>query len=79
MTVEFICDYCDWVGQRKDYDQHIVDSPKCDDRPACCRVESIEDYEPFEQDEICDDCTKKLNDYWEDFWTEGLMESYYEG
>lgn len=79
MSVVFICDYCDWEGKREDYDQHIADSPKCDDRPACCKVESIKDYEDFEAWEICDSCLRKLDDYYEDSYTDALMESYYEG
>lgn len=79
MTIEFVCDYCDWVGQPTQYTQHIADSPKCDDRDACCKVESMEDYKDFESYDICDDCNKKIDDYYEDSYTDALMESYYEG
>jgi hypothetical protein len=79
MTIEFICDYCDWQGDPKDYTAHIKDNPKCDDRLPCCKVEEIEDYNEFEIDEICEDCTKIIHDYYEDQWTDALMESYYEG
>jgi hypothetical protein len=79
MTIEYVCDYCEFIGNREDYYQHIEVSAKCDTRDECCKLKEISDYEQLEQDEICDNCTKILNEYWEDFWTEGLMESYYEG
>lgn len=78
MSVVFICDYCDWEGKREEYEQHITDSPKCDDRPACCRVDSMQGYEDFEIDEICETCTQTIHDYYEDQWTDALMESYNE-
>jgi hypothetical protein len=79
MNIEYVCEFCDFVGTLKEYDKHVELSAKCDTRPACCRLESIKDYEELDADEICDDCTKKLDDYWEDFWTDSLMGDYYEG
>jgi hypothetical protein len=79
MSIVFICDYCDWEGERENYEAHLKDSPTCDKRDACCKSESIKDYDDLEIDEICEDCTRMLEDYWEDTWTDILMESYYEG
>lgn len=79
MKVEWVCDYCEFVGERDDYYKHLEISSDCDKRDACCKVESIKEYEDFEAWEICDDCLRKLDDYYEDAYTDALMESYYEG
>lgn len=79
MNVQWVCDYCEFVGSREEYYKHRQLSAKCDDRPACCKIEEIDEYEQFEAWEICDDCYKKIDYYYEDLHTDALMESYYEG
>lgn len=79
MTIEFVCDYCEFQGSRDDYYKHIETSEKCDDRDPCCKLESMADYNKLNSWEICDDCDQKISDYYEDLYTDALMESYYEG
>lgn len=79
MIVNIYCDTCDWLGTVKDYNVHLEQSPKCDSRDLCCKAESLKDYNELEPEQICDDCDRKIADYYEDAWTDGLMESYYEG
>jgi hypothetical protein len=79
MSVVFVCDYCDWEGDLKDYVPHLKDSPACDKRDECCKLESIKGYDDLEPDEICEDCIRMLDDYYQDLWADSAMESYYEG
>ena len=79
MSVIFVCDYCDWEGDLKDYVPHLKDSPACDKRDECCKLESVKDYEELDIEEICEDCTRMLEDYWEDLWTDTLIGAHYEG
>lgn len=73
MTINFICDYCDWVGELGNYYAHLDESPKCDTREQCCKSKSVKDYDDLEPDEICDSCLNDLQNYYEDFWADIAM------
>lgn len=73
MTINIYCDNCDWFGEVKDFNQHLDDNEACDYREQCCKSKSIKDYDELEADEICENCLRQLEDYWEDFWTDIAM------
>jgi hypothetical protein len=79
MNVVFVCDRCDWEGERETFITHLKQSPTCDYRDACCKLESVKDYEGLEPDEICEDCIRMLDDYYQDLWADASLEDYYEG
>jgi len=76
-NINIICDYCEWAGNLKDFDEHLALSPTCDYRDECCKTEEVKQLSHVE--DVCDECDRRINDYWEDFNLEQLMGQYYEG
>lgn len=79
MSVNIICDYCDWFGNLSDFDGHLALSPNCDTRDECCKLESIKDFSDLDNEEICDDCKHRIDDWYADFQLDQDMGAYYDG
>jgi hypothetical protein len=71
-----VCDRCDWGGDIKEFDAHLVTSPDCDYRDECCKSEDFKDLASME--DICPACDQRIADWCADFQLDLDKDRYYE-